>query len=87
MSFNNRDKHCKDLDLHKKTLGDEDGKDDNVAALEVHQHGGDSTPNPTNQQQECISMGETKTCEAPFKGLKNSTYVPSPRGPANVQHA
>ncbi len=50
MSFNNREKHGKDLDLHKKSLGDEDGKEDNVAALEVNQHGGDSIPNPTNQQ-------------------------------------
>jgi hypothetical protein len=51
-----------------------------VVALEVHQRGGDSTPNPTNQQQECISMGERRTCEAPFKGLENSTYAPSSRG-------
>jgi hypothetical protein len=48
-----------------------------VAALEVHQRGGDSTPNPTNQQQECISKGERRNCEAPFKGLENSMYVKS----------
>ncbi len=76
MSFNNRDEHCKDLDLHEKSLGDEDGKEDNMATTEVHQRGGDSTPNPTNQQQESIRMGERKTCEAPFKSLENSTYVP-----------
>jgi hypothetical protein len=39
----NRDEHCKDSDLHEKSLGDEDGKEDNMAPPEVHQHGGDST--------------------------------------------
>jgi hypothetical protein len=51
-----------------------------VEAPEVHQHGGDVNPYPTNQQQECISIGERKTCEAPFKGLENSTSAPSLRG-------
>jgi hypothetical protein len=40
MSFNSRDEFCKDLDLHKKSLWEEDGDEDNVAAPDVHQHGG-----------------------------------------------
>jgi hypothetical protein len=75
------------LDLQEKLLWEEDGNEDNVA--EVHQRGGDVNPYLTNQQQECISMGERKTCEAPFKGLKNGTSAPSSRGGggANMQCA
>jgi hypothetical protein len=43
-SFNNRDEHCKHLELHAKSLGEEDEKEVNVAALEVHQRGEDFSP-------------------------------------------
>jgi hypothetical protein len=33
-----------DLDLNEKSLWDKDGKEDNVAAPEVHQRGGDFNP-------------------------------------------
>jgi hypothetical protein len=32
MSFNWRDEHGKDFDLYEKSLWEEDGKEDNVAA-------------------------------------------------------
>ncbi len=48
-SFNSRDEHYMDLDLHEKSLWEEDGNEDNMAALEVHQRGGDVNPYPTNQ--------------------------------------
>jgi hypothetical protein len=41
MSFNSRDEDCKDLDLHEKSLREEDGNEDNV---DVHQSGGDVIP-------------------------------------------
>jgi hypothetical protein len=40
-SFNSRDEYCNDLDLHKRSLWEEDGNEDNVAAPDVHQRGGD----------------------------------------------
>jgi hypothetical protein len=43
-SFNNRDEHCKDLELDEKSLEEEDGKEDNMAAPEVHQRGEDFNP-------------------------------------------
>jgi hypothetical protein len=40
-SFNSRDEYHKDLDQHQKSLREEDGNEDNVAAPDVHQRGGD----------------------------------------------
>jgi hypothetical protein len=43
-----------------------------MAAPEVHQCGGDSTPNPTNQQQECFSMGEKEIVRLPLKASRTA---------------
>jgi hypothetical protein len=76
MSFNNRDEHCKDLDLHEKSLGDEDGKEDNVGPRKFTSV---EEIQPLIQLISSRSLSAwviKKTCEAPIKGLENSTYVP-----------
>jgi hypothetical protein len=75
MSFNRRDEHCKDSDLHKESLWEDDGNEDNVTAPDVHQRGGDVNP----------SQGGL--VRLPLRGLKNSTCAPSLQGgrTCNVQ--
>jgi hypothetical protein len=74
-NFNRRDNYCKDFDLHEKPLCEEDGNEDNMAAPDVYQCGGNVNPS------------ERRTCEASFKGLENSMCAPSSRGGggANMQ--
>jgi hypothetical protein len=61
------------LDLHNGPLEGEAGNEDNVLALEVHQHGGDVYPFLTSSGND-TSMGERRTCEV-LKDLENSTCV------------
>jgi hypothetical protein len=42
-SFNSRGEY-KDLDLHERSLWEEDENEDNMAALDVHQCGGNVNP-------------------------------------------
>jgi hypothetical protein len=47
------------------SLRGEDGNEDNVAALQVHQHGEDVNPFPTSSiSRSETTMGERRTCEA-----------------------
>jgi hypothetical protein len=67
-----------DLDLYDSSLG-EDGKEDKVEALDVHQHGRDFNPFPTSKQRNetlWVKGGPVSS----FKGLENSMYAPHRRG-------
>ncbi len=76
-SFNRRDEHCKDFDLHKKSLWEEDGNKDNVTAPDIHQRGGDV--NPSEEGLERLLL----------RGLEKSECAPHHEGGggANMQRA
>ncbi len=62
--------------LYDKSRGGE-MVEDNMAAPEVHQHGGDVNPFPTKQQQQ---GDKVVGLVRPFKDLGNSTWAPIARG-------
>jgi hypothetical protein len=53
--------------LHKKSLWEEDGNEDNMAAPDIHQRGGDVNPS------------EEGLVRLPLRGLENSMCTPSSR--------
>jgi hypothetical protein len=59
-NYNSRDEYYNGLGSIDRSLEGDDGKEDNVVAPEVHQHGGDVNPFPTSKQRNekvCVKEG------------------------------
>jgi hypothetical protein len=55
-NYNSRDKYCKGLDLHNRSLGGEDGNKENVAAPEVNQRGADVMLTPFQPEAAAVMI-------------------------------
>jgi hypothetical protein len=84
-SFNSRDKY-KDLDLHERSLREEDGNEDNMAAPDVHQRG-DVNPYQQISSSDVSTWVKEGLVRLPLRALRIMRAPPHHKGEANVQHA
>jgi hypothetical protein len=75
------------LDLQDRSLGGEDGNEDNMVAPEVHQRGVDVNPFSTSSSSRNeTSKSERRTCEALLRPSRIARWPPIARGPTCYVH-